>query len=60
MDTLPRSGRKPDITEAARTWLVGEACAKIKDRGYPHKLWTFAKFWLFGGRLQLDNPPSPS
>jgi hypothetical protein len=38
IDDLPRSGRKPDITEAARTWLIGEACAKPKDRGYPHEL----------------------
>jgi hypothetical protein len=40
IDDLPRSGRKPDITQAARTWLIGEACAKPKDRGYPHELWT--------------------
>jgi transposase len=37
---LPRSGRPPDITEAARAWLIGEACAKAKERGYPHELWT--------------------
>lgn len=40
INDLPRSGRPPDITEAARTWLIGEACAKAKDRGYPHELWT--------------------
>jgi len=40
IDDLPRSGRLPDITEAARTWLIGEACAKPKDCGYPHELWT--------------------
>jgi len=40
IDDLPRSGRRPDITEAARTWLIGEACVKAKDRGYPHELWT--------------------
>jgi transposase len=40
IDDLPRSGRPPDITAAARTWLIGEACAKPKDRGYPHELWT--------------------
>jgi Winged helix-turn helix len=40
INDLPRSGRRPDITEAARTWLIGEACAKPKDRGYPHELWT--------------------
>lgn len=40
IDDLPRSGRRPDITEAARTWLIGEACVKAKERGYPHELWT--------------------
>jgi len=40
INDLPRSGRRPDITEAARAWLIGEACAKAKDRGYPHELWT--------------------
>jgi hypothetical protein len=40
IDELPRSGRRPDITEAARTWLIGEACVKAKERGYPHELWT--------------------
>jgi transposase len=40
INDLPRSGRPPDITEAARAWLIGEACAKPKDRGYPHELWT--------------------
>jgi hypothetical protein len=39
-DDLPRSGRRLDITEAARTWLIGEACVKAKERGYPHKVWT--------------------
>jgi hypothetical protein len=40
IEDLPRSGRPPEITEAARTWLIGEACVKAKDRGYPHELWT--------------------
>jgi transposase len=40
IDDLPRSGRRPDITEAARIWLIGEACVKAKQRGYPHELWT--------------------
>ena len=40
IDDLPRSGRRPDITEAARIWLIGEACVKAKERGYPHELWT--------------------
>ena len=40
IDDLPRSGRRPELTEAARTWLIGEACVKAKERGYPHELWT--------------------
>ena len=40
INDLPRSGRPPQLTEAARAWLIGEACAKPKDRGYPHELWT--------------------
>jgi hypothetical protein len=39
IDDLPRSGRRPEITEAARTWLISEACVKAKERGYPHELW---------------------
>ncbi len=40
IDDLPRSGRRPDITEAARTWLIGEACVTAGQRGYPHESWT--------------------
>ena len=40
IDDLPRSGRRPELAEAARTWLIGEACVKAKERGYPHELWT--------------------
>jgi transposase len=40
INDLRRSGRPPDITEVARAWLIGEACAKPKERGYPHELWT--------------------
>jgi transposase len=40
IDDLPRSGRPPEITGAARAWLIGEACVKAKERGYPHELWT--------------------
>ena len=40
IDDRPRSGRQPDITEAARIWLIGEACVKAKQRGYPHEVWT--------------------
>jgi hypothetical protein len=40
IDGLPRSGQRPELTEASRSWLIGEACAQPKDRGYPHELWT--------------------
>jgi hypothetical protein len=39
-DDLPCSGRRSDITEAARAWLIAEACVKAKEHGYPHELWT--------------------
>src|ERR1700722_13204268 len=38
IEDRPRSGRPAEITEAARIWLIGEACVKPKDRGYPHEL----------------------
>ena len=40
INDLPRTGRPPDITPAGRAWLIGEACIKPKERGYPHELWT--------------------
>jgi transposase len=40
LDDLPRSGRPRQITQAARLWLVGQACAQPKSLGYPHELWT--------------------
>jgi transposase len=40
IDDLPRSGRPPQVTDAARNWLIGEACVKAKERGYPHEVWT--------------------
>jgi hypothetical protein len=43
IDDLLRSGRRPDITEAARSWLIGEACVKAKERGYRHELRTVAR-----------------
>lgn len=53
IDDLPRSGRPPDITEAARTWLIGQACVKAKDRGYPHELWTLR---LLGAHAREHGP----
>src|SRR6202008_51861 len=40
LDDRPRTGREARITAEARTWLVGLACAKPMQFGYPHELWT--------------------
>jgi hypothetical protein len=40
IEDLPRWGRPPKITEAARVWLIGEDCVKSKDRFYPHEFRT--------------------
>jgi transposase len=40
LDDSPRPGKAPEITEAAKAWLVSLACQKAKDLGYPHELWT--------------------
>ena len=36
LDDRARTGREATITAEARTWLVGLACAKPKQFGYPH------------------------
>ena len=40
LDDRARPGRDARITGEARTWLVGLACAKPTQFGYPHELWT--------------------
>src|SRR6266478_1312071 len=40
LDDRARTGRDATITAEARTWLVGLACAKPLQFGYPHELWT--------------------
>src|SRR5712672_3201147 len=40
LDDRARTGREARITAEARTWLVGLACAKPLQFGYPHELWT--------------------
>src|SRR6202166_1856189 len=40
LDDRPRPGKEPMITPEAKAWLVSLACAKAKDHGYPHELWT--------------------
>lgn len=37
---LPRSGRKQEITDDAKTWVVNLACKKPLDFGYSYELWT--------------------
>ena len=38
LDDRARTGRDATITAEARTWLVGLACAKPTQFGYPHEL----------------------
>jgi transposase len=40
LDDRARAGRDAVITPEARAWLVALACAKPKQFGYPHELWT--------------------
>src|SRR5262247_2040601 len=40
LDDRARTGRDARITAEAGTWLVGLACAKPTQFGYPHELWT--------------------
>src|SRR5246127_201690 len=40
LDDRPRPGKEATITPEAKAWLVSLACAKAKDHGYPHELWT--------------------
>ena len=40
LDDRARTGREATITVEAKTWLVGLACAKPTQCGYPHELWT--------------------
>jgi transposase len=40
LDDRARTGREATITAEARAWLVGLACAKPMQFGYPHELWT--------------------
>ena len=42
LDDLPGRGRKREITEEARAWLVSLACRKPTELGYAQELWTTA------------------
>ena len=36
---LPGRGRRPEMTAAARAWVVALACQKPNDWGYSQELW---------------------
>ena len=36
-------GRRPEITDDEKTWIVDLACRKPKEFGYAAELWTYAK-----------------
>ncbi|MCK4824449.1 IS630 family transposase [bacterium] len=40
LNDLPRSGKPPEITPEARTWLINLVCQKPKSIGYSFELWT--------------------
>jgi hypothetical protein len=40
LSDLPGRGRQTLIDSAARAWVVGLACQKPKELGYPQELWT--------------------
>ena len=40
LEDLPRAGRPPRITAAARAWIVSLACQKPKDLGWAPEFWT--------------------
>src|ERR1700741_780453 len=40
IEDRPRPGKEPVITPEAKAWLVSLACAKAREHGYPHELWT--------------------
>jgi len=40
LDDLPRSGKPPEITPEAKSWLISLACMKPKDLGYASEIWT--------------------
>ena len=42
LDDLPGRGRKREITEEARAWLVSLACRKPKELGCAQEMWTTA------------------
>ncbi|MDP2173422.1 MAG: IS630 family transposase [Candidatus Cloacimonadaceae bacterium] len=42
LNDLPRSGRKPLITDDAKAWVINLACTAPKELGYAAEVWTFS------------------
>lgn len=42
LDDIQRAGRTATITDEAKAWLISMACAKPRDFGYNHEMWTTA------------------
>lgn len=42
LEDLPRSGRKPVITDEARAWVLSVACQRPADLGYAAETWTYS------------------
>ena len=40
LNDLPRSGKKPKITDDALSWVIALACKKPTELGYSYELWT--------------------
>ncbi len=42
LNDLPRSGRKPILTDDAKAWVINLACTAPKDLGYAAETWTYS------------------
>jgi transposase len=42
LSELRRPGRPPDIKAEDKAWVINLACAKPKELGYPHEIWTIS------------------
>lgn len=40
LDEEKRSGRPPEVTPEAKTWVISLACQKPKELGYSYEVWT--------------------
>ncbi|MEA2096911.1 MAG: IS630 family transposase [Candidatus Cloacimonadota bacterium] len=42
LNDLPRSGRKPKVTDDAKAWVVSVACNPPQNYGYAAEIWTYS------------------